>query len=128
MVFSIFSSFGNTFTSIESNIVLNNINTSFNSWAPFTISNNSQLSSFASSGAGTENSSYILQNYVITGSNSSEIGITIENTTAYFVLQNISITNCGVGIRFVNVIKGSIINSHLKSTLNFILFWQEIFL
>lgn len=105
--------YGNTTTSFESNSPIQKTNQLSSSQAPFTITSNSQFASYASSGNGSSTSPFILENYDIRGSNSSDVGITIENTTDYFILKNISVSNCGIGVSFDNVIGGSINNSHL---------------
>lgn len=65
-------------------------------------------------GSGTENDPYIIENFSIDGTGLLGSGIFIEDTTAYFVIRNCSITNfyspseyC-YGIRFINVENGRI--------------------
>lgn len=68
-----------------------------------------------SSGDGTQNSPYMIQNWVIAKSGSAFIGIFIENTSAYFTIQNCTIhgftTLDNDGLKFLNVTNGHIIST-----------------
>jgi len=65
------------------------------------------------SGSGTENEPYIIENWDISAEDAN--GIEINNTTAYFVIRNCYVHGCRAsgcnGIRFDNVINGNINNN-----------------
>jgi parallel beta-helix repeat protein len=70
-----------------------------------------------SGGNGTENDPYIIENLTIDGTGLLGSGIFIQDTTAYFIIRNCTITNffspseyC-YGIRFINVENGRIENT-----------------
>ena len=74
------------------------------------------------SGSGTESDPYIIRDLVIDGQDLYQ-GIIIENSTAYFTIQDCEITNIGGpdqqgGIELDNASNGNIINNHLSSNLS----------
>jgi len=88
---------------------------------PVFIDGNSQWSSIASSefwcsGSGTFNDPYVISHVYINGQDSGSC-ILIQNTTAYFKIEEIIIFNSGsgsydAGIKFINVTNGNIINNN----------------
>jgi parallel beta-helix repeat protein len=63
-------------------------------------------------GSGTENDPYIIENWVISALSAD--GISIQNTTAYFVIQNCLVENGGgsyYGIHLNNAINGKVENN-----------------
>ena len=78
---------------------------------PITITGNVQLADQASTGNGSSENPYILENIVISHCSSNSPGISIQNTNKYFVLQNIIVTYCSTGFYFENVTFGSITHS-----------------
>lgn len=68
------------------------------------------------SGSGTENDPYIIENWIISAGEAH--GIEIRNTTAYFVIQNCLIENgrgkFNAGIYLHNVTNGKVINNTSK--------------
>ena len=75
------------------------------------INDNVQLATQASSGDGSSTNPFIIENYAISKCTSNTYGFSIQNTNKYFILQNISVSNCGFAFYFKNVTFGSIINS-----------------
>jgi len=63
-------------------------------------------------GSGTKNNPYIIENWAI---GASEVGIKIWNTTAYFVVRNCVVENCGSGILFCNVQNGRVENNKFEN-------------
>jgi parallel beta-helix repeat protein len=64
------------------------------------------------SGSGTENDPYIIENWIIVGNGSVKRGIYVRNTDDYFIIRNCITSNFlgwgHVGIEFKNVINGKI--------------------
>jgi len=90
------------------------VHAALTSHAPIYINDNSQFTSAngVTSGSGTENDPYIIQNWDISAGNAP--CIEIRNTTAYFIIRNCYVHDGGsnyVGIYFYNVTKGVIDNT-----------------
>ncbi|UCD01221.1 MAG: right-handed parallel beta-helix repeat-containing protein [Promethearchaeota archaeon] len=93
---------------------------------PVFIDGNSQWSSIASSefwcsGSGTFNDPYVISHVYINGQDSGSC-ILIQNTTAYFTIEESIIFNSGsgnydAGIKFINVTNGNIINNNCSLNL-----------
>lgn len=85
------------------------------------IQNNTALESISIVGNGSESNPFIISNYVIKCNFSYTVGLSIQNTTAYFIIDNVVITSCPTGINFINVQHGSIVNSSIEfSSIGFI--------
>ena len=78
--------------------------------APINITTNAQLATYASTGNGSQENPYIIENAVINGY-SNITGVSIQNTNKYFILRNITVSNCSSGFSLNNVTFGSIMNS-----------------
>lgn len=91
------------------------------------INGNNQFSSIASSGNGTKLNPYIIKDLIISSFDSNGYGVDIENTNAYFILQNITVNsqnNNDNGFYFSNVINGLVTNNtangyNLNSLVNY---------
>ena len=82
---------------------------------PINITNNAELASIAQSGNGTNTNPYIIANLIITGCNENKTGVNIQNTNKYFVLQNITVSGCMIGISLSHVEFGSITDSYVTN-------------
>ena len=78
---------------------------------PIAITSNAQLAAQATSGDGSSDNPYILENYSISNCGPNINGVSIENTNKYFILRNISVSHCQNGFFFLHVTHGSIDNS-----------------
>ena len=107
----------NSYATIQIQAIKSFSNLSFGT-DPINITNNLQLAKQASSGDGCQGNPYIIENYNISNCVFSTIGISIQNTNKYFVLNNITVSSCATGFIFNNVTFGSIINSY--ATKNYI--------
>jgi len=77
---------------------------------------NFTLANGVKSGSGAENDPYIIENWAINASGAH--GITIQNTTAYFIIRNCLVENGGGtydGIYFDNAINGIVDNNTCKN-------------
>ncbi len=81
----------------------------------FNINGNAQLQAAASSGNGTYDDPYIIEDLVINEGGSSNFCIYIENTNAYFILRNCTATNGEEGITLDNVTNALIMNNTVYS-------------
>ncbi|NVM53078.1 MAG: right-handed parallel beta-helix repeat-containing protein [Candidatus Helarchaeota archaeon] len=84
---------------------------------PFVINGNIALSNNATSGNGTAGNPYVIENYIIDASGFGTNGLLIENTDAYFILRNCTVTNADwhkAGINLKNVTNAKIINNTVK--------------
>ena len=79
--------------------------------SPINITNDIQLAAQTSTGNGSRNNPYIIENLVISNCSTGINGISIQNTNKYFILQNITVSSCHAGFYFFNVSFGSILNS-----------------
>ncbi len=78
------------------------------------INGNAALAANATAGNGTVGNPYIIENYIINASGLSVDGILIQNTDAYFILRNCTITGTDpgfAGIKLSNVTHGIIMNN-----------------
>jgi parallel beta-helix repeat protein len=75
------------------------------------------------SGSGTENDPYIIENWDIRAENGS--GIEIRNTTAHFIIRNCYVHDGWHGIWFYNVINGKIDNNLLENLYCGIALWYR---
>ncbi|NVM22034.1 MAG: right-handed parallel beta-helix repeat-containing protein [Desulfobacterales bacterium] len=87
----------------------------YTSHEPILITNNSMFDEAhgVTGGTGTESDPYRIEGWEITGT-SGVNGIDIQNTTAYFIIRDCSITNVTVwaGIYILNVTNGRIVNNY----------------
>jgi len=60
------------------------------------------LENGVTSGSGTPSDPYIIDGWTIEG-NGSSVGILIQSTTDYLVIQNVSVSNCSIGISLLYV-------------------------
>ncbi|KXB07396.1 hypothetical protein AKJ51_01500 [candidate division MSBL1 archaeon SCGC-AAA382A20] len=74
----------------DSNVTENSIN--YIKQSPFRINNNSDFSTYASSGDGSEENPWVIENYNISDED-SYVGIYIGNTTEHYILRNCLISN-----------------------------------
>lgn len=74
----------------------------------FSITSNSDLYVYSSSGNGSSTNPYIIQNRVVTST------ISISNTNDYFILRNITVTNADTGIDLQNVTHGMFTNLNVS--------------
>ena len=79
---------------------------------PINITGNTELATMSTSGNGSVTNPYIIENIVINNCATSGTGVNIRNTDKYFVLRNISVSNCSIGFSFSNVTFSSITNSY----------------
>ena len=93
----------------ESNYSINTNNSSIS------ISNNSDFSVYASSGNGSSFNPFKISDMYISSCAQGSYGISIQNTNVYFILQNITVTNCQDGILLYNVTNGIISHSRLEN-------------
>lgn len=77
------------------------------------INSNPDFLTYASSGNGTKSSPYLIENYSLSYSS-----VFISNTSAYFILQNVSVAHRSYGFYLTNVQNGMIINCTAKDTSN----------
>ena len=56
--------------------------------SPITVNGNAQFQSVSSSGNGTKSNPYIINNLLITSVDSNGDSIDIQNTDAYFIIEN----------------------------------------
>ena len=77
---------------------------------PINILGNAQFVNWSSSGNGSSENPYIIENYHIS-CNFNANGVSVQNTNKYFVLGNINVVNCIDGFYFSHVMFGSITNS-----------------
>lgn len=84
--------------------------------APIAIVGNTALNNTASSGNGTVNNPYIIEDKIINAS-AANSGINITNTNAYFIIRNCTITDSNVfaGILLENVTNGKLENNTLNN-------------
>lgn len=84
---------------------------------PISIDGNTALNNTARSGNGTVNNPYIIENKVINASGKANNGISIQNTNAYFIFRNCTITDTYpfAGILLHNVTNGKLINNTLNN-------------
>ena len=83
------------------------------------INGNAQFAVYASSGDGSSNSPYIIQNYLITNLFENGYAVEIQDTNKYFILENIKVSNAiANGILLFNVTHGRIINSFVTNSIN----------
>ncbi len=96
------------------------------SHAVIKINSDSELQSMASSGSGTVNDPYIIENYEI-DANGGGYAIYIGNTTKYFIIRNLLLYNAsyssipynvGAGVLLYNVINGKVENVVAKNNSN----------
>ncbi|MHA1828519.1 MAG: right-handed parallel beta-helix repeat-containing protein, partial [Candidatus Heimdallarchaeaceae archaeon] len=73
--------------------------------SPITISGDSALESFCSTGSGTEVDPYIIENFEISGG--EKAGIKISDTTSYFIIRNCLIQGGYRGIYLDNIAFGT---------------------
>jgi parallel beta-helix repeat protein len=78
------------------------------------INGNLQLSSFASSGNGTQANPLIIENYIWTSSYKTGTALTIINTTYFFIIQNLVIQEYNYAINLTNVQNGIIRNNNIS--------------
>ena len=84
---------------------------------PISISDNLQLASQSSSGDGSSDYPYIIENLIISNCvYPAYSGVRVENTDKYFILRNITVTGCFIGFELNNVTYGSIIGSSATNT------------
>ena len=81
------------------------------------IDGNGQLANLSSFGTGTKENPYIIQDYSINAFN--QTCLTIQNTNKYFILQNVTTSNCNIGINFTNVTFGLLRNSTSINSLHY---------
>ncbi|NVM27244.1 MAG: VCBS repeat-containing protein [Candidatus Helarchaeota archaeon] len=96
--------------------------------SPINIQNNTALAALASLGNGSASNPYILENYVINASGLGLNGIIINNTDAYFILRNCTVTNAAPtlrGIWFENVTHATITNNTILYNQWGILLWES---
>ncbi|MHA2032057.1 MAG: right-handed parallel beta-helix repeat-containing protein, partial [Candidatus Kariarchaeaceae archaeon] len=98
--------------------------------APIYIDDNFDFWNFSSSGDGTVNDPFIIDNYNITSSNNTLIHI--QDTTAYFKISNNWLNGTGgneVGIQLNNVVHGNITTNSISNTnlsaINLLLSWNN---
>lgn len=72
--------------------------TTINSNIPLSINGNQQLASYATSGNGSNNNPYIIENYII--KNTTNILVQIANTSDYFILKNFTVSFTGIQFNF----------------------------
>ncbi len=82
---------------------------------PVIIYNNTAFSWYASSGTGSQNQPYIIENFVIDGNAKSDICIDIRNTDAYFIIRNCTIFDGDYGINCEFVNNGQFQNNRISS-------------
>jgi parallel beta-helix repeat protein len=113
--FAIELSFSNYYESLVP--IEGKINT-FSADSPIFINGNIELASFSSSGNGTQENPYIIENYFITNSNIHGNGLEIINTDKFFILRGIIVENTNQnGIHIENVTNGRIENNKAYSNL-----------
>ncbi|MHA1233393.1 MAG: right-handed parallel beta-helix repeat-containing protein, partial [Candidatus Helarchaeota archaeon] len=80
---------------------------------PINITSNSDFSSYASAGDGSKGNPYIIENLVIEGPGQTDktFCININNTDAYFIIRNCTMSKSYFGIWFNNVSNGAITNN-----------------
>jgi hypothetical protein len=85
------------------------------SHAPISIYNNNSFTQAngVTSGSGTRESPYIIENWVINASSAN--GIDIEGTTAYFIIRNCLIEN-GADDGYVGIYLNDVINGFFSET------------
>ncbi len=83
------------------------------------INGNYQLSTYATSGNGTEQNPYIIENFNIEITNQTASAFEIQDTTSYFIIRNMTVSaKYGNGIYFYNVQNGKIENNFIQSSSN----------
>ena len=82
---------------------------------PLNIANNSELASIAISGDGSSTSPYMIENLIINNCSENETGIKIQNTNKYFIIENMTVSGCQIGISFSHVSFGTIRNSFVTN-------------
>ncbi len=120
ILFSLFLSMGILINNIP--IITQNIGdkeTDANLYAaapPFSITADGQFDTYDSGGNGNPGTPWIIADYVIDASGQGANGILIQDTTAYFIIQNCTIINADVGYSGIycdNVINGEFKNNTL---------------
>ncbi|MHA1652226.1 MAG: right-handed parallel beta-helix repeat-containing protein [Candidatus Helarchaeota archaeon] len=86
---------------------------------PIIINGNNELNNTADSGYGNITHPYIIENRIINASGLGVNGIHIQNTDAYFIIRNCTITNVDegyAGIKLEQVVNGMISNNTINNT------------
>ena len=79
---------------------------------PINITGDIGLATMSISGDGSVTNPYIIENLIINTCVANESGVNIRNTDKYFVLRDITVSNCSDGFFFSYVTFGSITNSY----------------
>jgi len=104
------------------------IKLTINADSPIYIDGNGNFTDYGFSGTGDVGTPYLIQDLIINASGDSAHGIYIANTTAYFIIQNCTITNADTGfsgIRLENVTHGKIMNNTMVYNSHGIYVWNS---